>query len=482
LPGENRRKIVGVILALLIIGISLTPQFKAFITLPEDLHLLEGETQNFYIGFPVNVYIRSDREGVINLNGLPLSPQVAKVNLGTPLEMEPVQRGEVEVELLFFGVPVKRMMVNVLPPVKVIPGGHSIGVLLLSHGVIVIGVAAIGEPGTMIKNPAREAGITVGDTILRVNGEKIKNVVHLAELVHEYGRQGEKVQIEYKRGATILVSEIEPVLCKETGRYRIGLYVRDGANGVGTLSFYHPESGRYGALGHVITDVETNQPLNVEEGTVVKAVVSGIHKGLKGLPGEKIGIFTQEEDILGDIEKNTDYGIFGTLYDHIENPYYPEGIPVALASQVTPGPAEILTVLEEDKIERYAIEIERVFNQNNPTNKGMVIKIKDPDLIERTGGIIQGMSGSPIIKDNKLVGVVTHVFVNDPMRGYGVFAEWMLYELGISPLAQARGDLRIFSSFLFYRQDYFYIGKNIQAKRKEVIYFAAKTNFGNDSR
>ncbi|HHW55286.1 MAG: SpoIVB peptidase [bacterium] len=481
MSGENRRKIVGVLLSLLIISISLTPQFKAFVTLPEALHLLEGETQNFYIGFPVDVYIRSDREGIINLNGLPLSPRVAKVNLGAPLEVEPVQRGEVEVELLFFGVPVKRMLVNVLPPVKVIPGGHSIGVLLLSHGVIVIGLAAIGEPGTRIKNPAQEAGITVGDTILRVNGEKIKNVLHLAELVHECGRQGEKVQIEYKRGDAVLVSEMEPVLCKETGRYRIGLYVRDGANGVGTLSFYHRESGRYGALGHVITDVETNQPLNVEEGTLVRAVVSGIHKGMKGLPGEKIGVFTEDEDILGDIEKNTDFGIFGTLYASIENPYYPEGIPVALASQVTPGPAKILTVLEEEKIEAYAIEIERVFNQNSPTNKGMVVKITDPDLIERTGGIIQGMSGSPIIKDNKLVGVVTHVFVNDPTRGYGVFAEWMLYEAGISPLAQARGDLRIFSSFLFSRQDYLLIGKNIQANRKGGIYLA-KTNFRNDCR
>lgn len=466
MPGENRRKIVGVLLSLLIIGISLTPQFKALVTLPEVLQLLEGETQNFYIGFPVNVYIRSDREGVINLNGLPLSPQVAKVNLGAPLEVEPLKRGEVEVELLFFGVPVKRMVVNVLPPVKVIPGGHSIGVLLLSHGVIVIGLAAIGEPGTTTKNPAQEAGITVGDTILRVNGEKIKNVVHLAEVVDECGRQGEKITIEYKRGETVFVSEIEPVLCRETGRYRIGLYVRDGANGVGTLSFYHPESGRYGALGHVITDVETNQPLNVEEGTVVKAVVSGIQKGVKGLPGEKIGVFTAEEDILGDIEKNTEFGIFGTLYEQIENPYYPDGIPVALASQVTPGPAKILTVLEDDKIESYTIEIERVFSQNNPTNKGMVIRITDPGLLQRTGGIIQGMSGSPIIKDNKLVGVVTHVFVNDPARGYGVFAEWMLYELGISPLAQARGDLRIFSSFLFSRQDYLNICQNIQENKK----------------
>ncbi|MGB4482663.1 MAG: SpoIVB peptidase S55 domain-containing protein, partial [bacterium] len=148
---------------------------------------------------------------------------------------------------------------------------------------------------------------------------------------------------------------------------------------------------------------------------------------------------------------------------------------------VTPGPAKILTVLEEEKIEAYAIEIERVFNQNSPTNKGMVVKITDPDLIERTGGIIQGMSGSPIIKDNKLVGVVTHVFVNDPTRGYGVFAEWMLYEAGISPLAQARGDLRIFSSFLFSRQDYLLIGKNIQANRKGGIYLA-KTNFRNDCR
>ncbi|NLP17797.1 MAG: SpoIVB peptidase [Firmicutes bacterium] len=437
LQRENRRKLFGVFLAVVIIAVSLTPQFKNIITFPQELQFMEGEAQNLYFGFPVNVYLRSNRAGVVNLNGLPLSPQVAKVNLGTPLKVEPLQRGETEVELLLFGVPVRRMTVNVLPPVQVIPGGHSIGVLLLSHGVIVVGEAGIGQPGARSKNPAREAGIRVGDTILKINGIRVQGVMHLAEIVHECGQQDEALRIEYKRKETFLVSEIKPILCRETNRYRIGLYVRDGANGVGTLSFYHSETGRYGALGHVITDTDTNQPLNVAEGSVVKAFVSGIHRGTKGQPGEKVGIFEEDTHLLGDIEKNTQFGIFGTIRNHIDNPYYPDGVPIALASQVTTGGAEIMTVLEADHIGCYRVEVEKVFNQNNPSDKGMVIKITDPELLAETGGIIQGMSGSPIIKEGKLIGIVTHVFVNDPSRGYGVFAEWMLYELGIGPLAAA---------------------------------------------
>lgn len=447
---ENRRKFCGILLALLIIGVSLTPQFKAIVTFPEQLHFLEGEKQSLYIGFPINVYLRSSREGIVKVNGTPLTPQASRVNLGNPLAVEPVRKGEVEVELLLFGVPIKRMLVNVLPPVKVIPGGHSIGVLLLSHGVIVVGHAGITGPGMTQVNPAREAGIRVGDTILRVNGQRVQSVMHLAELINHYGQEGQTLRIEYKRGNTVLVCEVMPVLCSETGRYRIGLYVRDGAHGVGTLSFYDPETARYGALGHVITDLDTNQPLNVEEGSVVKAVVSGIYRGAKGQPGEKIGVFAESEGMLGDIEKNTEFGIFGTLYTPIENPFFPEGVPVALASQVVPGPAEMLTVLSGEKIECFKVEIERVINQHNPNDKGLVIRITDKELIKQTGGIIQGMSGSPIIQGGRLVGVVTHVFVNDPIRGYGVLAQWMLEELGISPLAEARGYFMIVSNFRFW--------------------------------
>ncbi|NLJ33675.1 MAG: SpoIVB peptidase [Firmicutes bacterium] len=437
MPRENRRKLFGVFLALVIIAVSFTPQFKNIVTFPQQLQFLEGQAQNLYFGFPVNVYLRSNRTGVVNLNGLPLSPQAAKVNLGVPLKVEPLQRGEAEVELLLFGVPVRRMTVNVLPPVEVIPGGHSIGVLLLSHGVIVVGEAGIGKGGSRTINPAREAGIRVGDTILKVNGRRVQGVMHLAELVHEYGQRDQTLQIEYKRKDSFLFSEIKPILCRETKRYRIGLYVRDGANGVGTLSFYHRETGRYGALGHVITDADTNQPLNVAEGSVVKAFVTGINRGSKGQPGEKVGVFKEDAHLLGDIEKNTQFGIFGTIHEQIHNPFYPQGIPIALSSQVTTGSAEIMTVLSADQIGCYEVEVERIFNQNTPSDKGMVIRVTDPQLLKETGGIIQGMSGSPIIKGGKLIGIVTHVFVNDPTRGYGVFAEWMLHELEIDALAGA---------------------------------------------
>ncbi|MGI6574504.1 MAG: SpoIVB peptidase [bacterium] len=447
MKNKRQRKICGIMLALLIICISLTPQFQSIVTFPQKVRFLEGVNQSYYFGFPVNVYLRSNRNGIVKLNGTALSSQAARVNLGAPLDIEPLQRGAIEIEVLLFGVPIRKMMVDVIPPVKVIPGGHSIGVVLLSHGVIVVGLASVGS-GRAQTNPAQLAGLKIGDTILRVNGERVESIGHLAELVNQFGQLGKSLHVEYKRGSEFLTTTLKPVFCSETGRFRIGLYVRDGANGVGTLSFYEPETGAYGALGHIITDLETNQPLNVEEGSVVRATISGIQPGMKGQPGEKIGIFTNNEDILGNITKNTTYGLFGTLNKNLQNPFYPEPIPVALASQVKTGPAEMLTVINENKIEKFQIKIERIFDHSIPTDKSFVIKIIDEKLLAATGGIIQGMSGSPIIQNGHLVGIVTHVFVNDPAKGYGIMAEWMLNELEISPLAKAKGKfLRFFSIF-----------------------------------
>ncbi|NPV72374.1 MAG: SpoIVB peptidase [Pelotomaculum sp.] len=344
--------------------------------------------------------------------------------------------GPVKVRLSLLGViPVKDITVSVLPQVKVIPGGQSIGVLLHSQGVIVMGRSDILNQTGRFVNPAADAGIKEGDIILKINGEAVRAEDQVRELVAQAGAEGRELALEVKRGEKTFQVRVKPVFCKETLRYRMGLLIRDSTAGIGTLTFYDPEKMIYGALGHVITDLKTNQPVDLSGGKVTGASVQSIHRGKRGQPGEKIGMFTGDTDISGTIAKNTKMGIFGRLQKPLENQIFQEPIPVAPAVQVREGEAEILTVLNGEKVERFTIEIVKVNLQARQNGKGLVIKITDPRLLEQTGGIIQGMSGSPIIQDNRLVGAVTHVFVNDPTRGYGVPAEWMLQEADMLPEA-----------------------------------------------
>lgn len=214
----------------------------------------------------------------------------------------------------------------------------------------------------------------------------------------------------------------------------LGLYVEDPAAGVGTLTFYDRTSGTFAALGHRITELGGQRRVWLEGGKIVAARISGIEQGQRGSPGEKIGTFSGPDDIIGTIASNTRFGLFGKLETDL-----PEGeeVPVALAHQVHTGPARILTVVQGSTVQEFSVEIVRVYRQLRPHDKGLVIKVTDPQLLSLTGGIVQGMSGSPIIQDGRLVGAVTHVFVNDPTRGYGVLAEWMLEEMNAVSAARA---------------------------------------------
>ena len=235
--------------------------------------------------------------------------------------------------------------------------------------------------------------------------------------------------ISIKRDEQILKKIVYPQYCYETKSYRIGLFVRDNAGGVGTLTFWDPVTKKYGALGHVITDSETNQKLQIRQGKILSAHIENIQKGRIGNPGEKIGIFLKDTE-FGDIKKNEQCGIYGTLHKELVNPQYNEAIPVLYANQVHTGKAEILTVVRGQEIKKYEIIIEKI-QHGRTDGKNMVIRISDSKLLKETGGIVQGMSGSPIIQDGRLIGAVTHVFVNDPSRGYGVFIEKMLLEAGL---------------------------------------------------
>jgi len=341
--------------------------------------------------------------------------------------------GNIDLHLRLFGViPFKKVTLQVVTPVKVIVGGHSIGVLLNAEGVMVMGYSQITLQDGSKASPGKEAGIKPGTIILQVEGTEVQSDTQLSYLIDQEARRKKQIRLKIKYRGKVSEVRVKPLFCGETGRYRIGLLVRDAAAGVGTLTFVEPKTKKFGALGHMITTSGPEDSWVFQDGRVVSAVVQAIQKGKRGKIGEKIGFFGGN-DISGKISKNTSYGIFGRLQKQVSNPLFPEPISVAMSHQVKEGPAIILTVLNNQTIEAFKVNIETVFPRPRADGKSMIIKVTDPDLLRRTGGIIQGMSGSPIIQNGKLVGAVTHVLINDPAKGYGVFAELMLEEAGLLP-------------------------------------------------
>lgn len=342
-----------------------------------------------------------------------------------------------EVSYKLFGIfPLRSGEVEVMTPMKLIPGGQSIGVTLQTKGVMVVGQAPVVDKSGRKAFPAKEAGIEVGDILLKIDNQDVRTDQDVSNAVHLAGEQKGNVNVLYKHQEQILEKIIKPIFCVETGRYRMGLFVRDEAAGVGTLSFLDPVSKQYGALGHVITDADTNQKIEVSKGKIIASSIYAIEKGKRGHPGEKLGSFVSESAFVGTIEKNTITGIFGTMSGQLVNPYFSEAISVGWESEVKVGPAKIYTVIQGEKIEEFNINIDRVMH-NRTDSKNMIVRVTDPRLLEVTGGIIQGMSGSPIIQDGKIIGAVTHVFVNDSQRGYGVFIQNMINEGSLLEKKQA---------------------------------------------
>ena len=314
-------------------------------------------------------------------------------------------------------------------PKELYPGGQAVGILLRTDGILVVGQSSITSNGQTV-NPAKDAGIQAGDVITSVNGKSVAHDDQLALLVDELGRSNQPVILQLTRRSRTLSREITPVYCQDTRTYRIGLLIRDNAGGVGTMTFIDPQTMAYGALGHMISNNETQSKLNILNGKLVTADIQGIKKGLQGYPGEKIGRFVSNVS-LGSIDKNTTAGIFGILHDRslLAESCYPKPLAVAPAEEIVCGPAQIFTAIKGNKVESFTVEIEKVI-PSRKDGKGLVIRVTDPILLEKTGGIVQGMSGSPVIQNGKIIGAVTHVFINDPTRGYGIFIENMLEAAG----------------------------------------------------
>ena len=299
-----------------------------------------------------------------------------------------------------------------------IPGGQSIGVAMMCEGVLVVGT---GDPGTA-QSPARLAGIRSGDRITHVNGQPVVGSEAFSHMV----AGGEEVSLTVCRDDDRRTVTLRPVLDQSDSEWRIGAWVRDSTAGVGTMTFIDPETGVFGALGHPIQDADTSAMLPVAEGLLYDSDIVAIQPGKAGVPGELVGKFMDETRQIGEVRRNTACGIFGQYaadYDKAA------ALPIAAAEEVLPGAVQILTTLDDGAPQAYDAEIVRLYD-GGAANRSMLLQVTDPDLLEKTGGIVQGMSGSPIIQDGKLVGAVTHVLVNDPTRGYGIFIENMLEAAG----------------------------------------------------
>ncbi len=418
---------------ILVVAVVLLPQFYVLIGFPSQLKIIQGIEQSLQIRFPFDVYISCDAPEQLLINGQLTNGDWLKVNLSHPIQLQSNNVGKVGVDFKLFGViPIRHMEVDVVEEVLVYPSGHSIGVLLHSDGIMVIENSYVDGKDGKRYYPAKEAGIAPGDYLLEINGRKVQSKQDVATTIFEAGRDGKTLQVKVrdKFGKTDIKTVI-PVQNKD-GVFMMGLYIDDGVAGVGTMTFYEPQSGYYGALGHVITDAYNKKPIKIRTGEIVKAHISGINSGKRGIPGEKLGTFSDSQDVLGLISKNCEYGIYGKLNEMPDNSFFKEPIPVATSRQIKCNKAWIYTVVEGGKIEKFAIEIERVFYQSKSASKGLVIKIIDPKLLKITGGIVQGMSGSPIVQNGRFVGAVTHVFVRDPTKGYGILAEWMIKEAGLN--------------------------------------------------
>ena len=383
----------------------------SILSVPQDIVIFEGDNLNLKMAQGLS--LDSDNKQTVltasNINKEKIS-----------------QTGVNKLDLNLFGnIKVKDVSVSVIPKTTVIPLGNAIGMKLYTKGVLVVGMSQINTENNEKKKPYENSGIEQGDTILAVNNNEIENTDELIEEVNK--SKGNPISIKYMKNNETLETSITPVKSKD--EYKIGLWVRDAAAGVGTVTFYEPSTNSFMALGHGISDIDTEKIVEISSGELITANIISIKKGEKGKPGEIKGTIDSGNKI-GNISKNTNLGVYGTVtnknYLGLESSNEME---VATRSEIREGKAQIICQLDNSGKKLYDIEIEKIYTMNNEDNKSMLIKVVDEELIEKTGGIIQGMSGSPVIQNGKFVGAVTNVLVNDPTQGYAIFADMMIKQI-----------------------------------------------------
>lgn len=324
------------------------------------------------------------------------------------------------------GINLKKVTANVVQNRKVIPLGDLSGLKLYTQGVLVVGMSQIEGEDNKIYKPYEEAGIEQGDSIIKINNEKIDSTEELLACVSKC--KGKTINITYLKDGEEIQKTITPVKTSKN-TYKLGLWVRDAAAGVGTLTFYDEATNSIASLGHGIQDVDTGEMVDISSGEFVTTEIVNVQKGEKENPGRIEGSIEECTDI-GRIYSNTKFGVYGNIQNKSKLKLNEkDAVGIALRNEIQETDATIICTLEDGKKDEYKVKIQKVFRNNNEDNKSMIVKVTDQRLLEKTGGIVQGMSGSPILQNGKLIGALTHVLVSDPTTGYGVFADLMIKEL-----------------------------------------------------
>ena len=387
---KSKLRIILYIVLLIILGVGIW--FYTASKIPDNYYVIKGEDVEFDTVSPVTSTVTDQKD----------------------------DRYSLDVKLLGV-IPVKKVNVRVIEDSSVIPGGEAFGVKFYTDGVIVVGMSdVVGEEKSI--NPAFNVGIRVGDVIKSVNGQRVTSNENLSALVENSG--GNPIKLEVARQSLQYSVDITPEKEKSTGKYKIGLWVRDSAAGIGTITYFDPVNSTFAGLGHSICDSDTGEIMPLATADVVGVAITSVKKSESGLPGELKGTFN-DSFIIGSLYSNVEEGVYGNLVKNFkfsgENP-----IKIAFKQDVYEGPAKIRCCINGTDVGEYDISIEKINRSGTQKTKNMVVRVTDPRLLEVTGGIVQGMSGSPIIQDDKLVGAVTHVLINSPTEGYAIFIENML--------------------------------------------------------
>ena len=391
--------------------------------IPDNILLIENREERFDFGVPLEGELESSVDA-ISVSSYDRSNKVGNnihFSLNNPVVVQGSATGKYKAELKLFGLfHYKDINFSVIKEQKIMPSGRAVGLYVNSSGIMVLGSSEIAGKDGASHEPAANI-LQTGDYIFRVNNERVETIDDIVSVLQKFGAG--KVTIRLRRGKNVIDVKVESVLAND-GTYKIGAWLREDTEGIGTLTYVNKDN-KYAALGHGITDIDTGLLIDIKDGGVYPASVQRIVAGESGIPGEIIGsVKLGDSSKIGTIDNNTEHGISGTLNgsEYLYN--NKKALPVGLKQEIKEGKAQIRCQIG-DFVKSYDIEIEKVY-LNSQDNKGMVIRVTDKELLKKAGGIIQGMSGSPIIQNGKIIGAVTHVFVDDATRGYGIFIENML--------------------------------------------------------
>lgn len=402
-------RVVGILICVALIAFNFTPIAATLRELPE------------------HIYVKTDTETLAEHMNLPYPFTLSLDTVQSVGQSDDESLNEVTgyttASVSLFGViPIKEIGVYNYEDRYLVPSGKSIGIAIHSDGVLVVATSEIVTQNATLQSPASLAGISSGDLIIEANSRSIKTSDDLVEICNN--SDGE-LSLTVMRDEEVLHMDVDAVWDEYDNTYKMGMWVRDSTAGIGTLSFYDPDSLEYAALGHAVTDIDTESVFTVSDGEITECTIININKGEPGNPGKLVGSFPKDGLEFGYITNNDDMGIYGKLYTASSDIAGYKAIPLAHPEEVYTGDATLLTTLTDGDIKEYDCRIIKTFEQSNAQAKGLVIEITDKELLEKTGGIVQGMSGSPVIQNGKLAAVVTHVMINNPERGYCIYAFWM---------------------------------------------------------